>query len=114
MTTLSLRFTNVAQLSIEDQVEHLAVYHGLPQAIERVDTLINIIQGKLISTPKGYPVSPQLSDLGVLHYRELNTDGYRVFYEVIEADQVIVVGLVIGGKQSVEQALIRYCLLQPL
>ncbi|KPY24788.1 hypothetical protein ALP22_05487 [Pseudomonas coronafaciens pv. porri] len=78
--------------------------------------MIDAIEDKLLSTPLGYPVSPQLSELGVLHYRELNTDGYRVFYEVRDADDVnvIVVVLVLGGKQSVEQALIRYCLLQPM
>ncbi|KPW70808.1 Orf30 [Pseudomonas syringae pv. coriandricola] len=69
-----------------------------------------------ITTPLCYPVSPQLSELGVLHYRELNADGYRIFYEVRDSDgiTVIVVVLVMGGKQSVEQALIRYCLLQPI
>ncbi|EPN48756.1 hypothetical protein A245_29710 [Pseudomonas syringae pv. actinidiae ICMP 19096] len=89
MNTFALSFTDVAQQSLEDQVEHLAV---------------------------GYPVSPQLSELGVLHYRELNTDGYRIFYEVMDSDGItdIAVLLVLGGKKSVEQALIRYCLLQPI
>ncbi|KAA8699096.1 type II toxin-antitoxin system RelE/ParE family toxin [Pseudomonas cannabina] len=116
MTTVALRFTEVAQQSLEDQVEHLAVHQGFSSAAQRVDTLIDAIQNKLLSTPLGYPVSPQLSELGVLHYRELNTDGYRIFYEVRDSDgiTVIVVVLVMGGKQSVEQALIRYCLLQPI
>ncbi|RMO72464.1 type II toxin-antitoxin system RelE/ParE family toxin [Pseudomonas syringae group genomosp. 3] len=116
MNMFALRFTDVAQQSLEDQVEHLAVYQGFSPAAQRIDTLIDAIQDKLLSTPLGYPVSPQLSELGVMHYRELNADGYRIFYEVRETDDinVIVIVLVLGGKQSVEQALIRYCLLQPI
>ncbi|ELS40951.1 type II toxin-antitoxin system RelE/ParE family toxin [Pseudomonas syringae] len=116
MNTFALRFTDVAQQSLEDQVEHLAVHQGFSSAAQRIDTLIDAIQDKLLSTPLGYPVSHQLSELGVLHYRELNTDGYRIFYEVRDAADinVIVVALVLGSKQSVEQALIRYCLLQAI
>ncbi|ELQ07553.1 plasmid stabilization system protein [Pseudomonas syringae BRIP39023] len=116
MNTFALRFTEVAQQSIEDQVEHLAITQGFSSAAQRIDTLIDAIQDKLLSTPLGYPVSPQLSELGVLHYRELNTDGYRIFYEVMQSVDIdeIVISLVLGGKQSVEQALIRYCLLQAI
>ncbi|WP_147462317.1 type II toxin-antitoxin system RelE/ParE family toxin, partial [Pseudomonas savastanoi] len=90
------------------------ITQGFSLAAQRINTLIDVIQDKLLSTPLGYPVSPQLSELGVLHYRELNADGYRIFYEVMDSGGItgIVVLLVLGGKQSVEQALIRYCLLQ--
>ncbi|BAQ83983.1 MULTISPECIES: type II toxin-antitoxin system RelE/ParE family toxin [Pseudomonas] len=111
MPTLTIRYTETAQQSIEDQIVHLADYSDLKSAFERLDAVIDALQDKLLSAPLGYPVSPQASDLGILHYRELNTDGYRVFYEIVDADQAIVVGLVLRDKQSVEQALIRYCLL---
>lgn len=111
---LTLCFTAAAQHSIEDQVEYLAAYHGLESALHRVGAIIDAVQNKLLSTPLGYPISYQASDLGVLYYRELNTDGYQVFYQLVEADRAIVVSLVLRGKQSVEQALVRYCLLQPL
>lgn len=114
MPSFAIRYTEAGQQSIEDQIEHLAVYNGLAPAFQRIESLIDALEIKLKDIPKGYPVSPQASELGVLHYRELNTDGYRVFYEIVDADQAIAVHLVLRDIQSVEQALIRYCLLQPL
>ncbi|WP_276489365.1 type II toxin-antitoxin system RelE/ParE family toxin [Ectopseudomonas mendocina] len=112
MTTFDVRFTDSASQSIEDQVHHLAVYQGTEAALARIDSLVDVITDKLKSTPMGYPVSQQASELGIIHYRELNTDGYRILYEIFDTD--IAVELVIRQKQSVEQALIRYCLLNPL
>lgn len=114
MPSLTIRYTEVGQHSIEDQIEHLAVYNGLASAFQRIDAVIDDLEIKLKDTPKGYPVSPQASELGVLHYRELNTNEYRVFYEIVETDKAIVVHLVLRDIQSVQEALIRYCLLQPL
>jgi len=112
MTTFDVRFTDSAYQSIEDQVHHLAVYQGTEAALARIDSLVDVIKDKLKSTPMGFPVSQQASELGIIQYRELNTDGYRILYEIFDTD--IAVELVIRQKQNVEQALIRYCLLNPL
>ncbi|KJZ50818.1 MULTISPECIES: type II toxin-antitoxin system RelE/ParE family toxin [Pseudomonas] len=111
MNKFTVRFTEIAQQCIEDQIEYLAAFNGLQSAEKRVYSVIDDIGDKLLSAPYGYPVSPQLSELGVMQYRELNTEGYRVLYEIFEADQAIAVSLVLGGKQSVQDALVRYCLL---
>ncbi|MCP8467742.1 type II toxin-antitoxin system RelE/ParE family toxin [Pseudomonas sp. ZM23] len=110
MTILDVRFTETAVFSIQDQEEHLAEYHPAEVAAAKIDTLIDDILTRLQNAPVGYPVSRQASDLGVTRYRELNHDGYRVFYEVYEHDNAIAVELVLRQKQDVEAALIRYCL----
>lgn len=110
MTTLNIRYTEVAQQSIEDQIEYLAPYRGLSSAFERITDEIRVIEAKLLGAPSGYPVSSQARELGISQYRELNSNGYRVFYEIVEDDQAIVVALVLRDKQSVEKALLDYCL----
>lgn len=108
---LTLRFTGCAALSLEDQIHHLADHTNQQNALARITGLIEAVESQP-SAPLAFPVSRQASELGVLHYREFNHDGFRVFYEIKAAEQAVVVLLVLRQKQSVEKALIRYCLLR--
>ena len=110
MTKLAVRFTDVAYKSIDDLVEHFANHYPGDLALQKIGDDLDAIVSKVTDSPKGYPMSNQAIELGVIGYRELNTAGYRVFYELI--DSVIVIQLIIRQKQSVERALIRYCLLK--
>ena len=110
--SLALRFTECAALSLEDQVHHLADHSNQRNALARITGLIDAIESQLPAAPLAFPISRQASELGVLHYREFNHDGFRVFYEIKAAEQAVVVLLVLRQKQSVEKALIRYCLLR--
>ncbi|MDQ7913997.1 type II toxin-antitoxin system RelE/ParE family toxin [Pseudomonas sp. 102515] len=110
--SLALRFTECAALSLEDQVHHLADHSNQRNALARITGLIDAIESQLPAAPPAFPISRQASELGVLHYREFNHDGFRVFYEIKTAERAVVVLLVLRQKQSVEKALIRYCLLR--
>lgn len=112
MPQFDVRITESAYQSIEDQVHHLAQFQPIESALLKLDTLIDTVTQRLENFPLASPISHQASLLGVTHYRELNTDGFRVFYEII-GDKVSVL-LVMRHKQSVEEALVRYCLLKPL
>ncbi|MDC7828780.1 MULTISPECIES: type II toxin-antitoxin system RelE/ParE family toxin [Pseudomonas] len=109
---LALRFTECAVLSLEDQVHHLTDHSNQQNALARITGLIDAVESQLPAVPLAFPVSRQASELGVLHYREFNHDGFRVFYEIKTTEQAVVVLLVLRQKQSVEKALIRYCLLR--
>lgn len=47
MSNPSIRFTHSASQSIEDQVHHLAVYHGTAAALEKITTLVDTIEHRL-------------------------------------------------------------------
>lgn len=110
-----LRFTPTAVQSIEDQVSFLASTpaHDDASAYRCIAELIDQLQERLCKFPSGFPVSPETSELGVVSYRRVIIGPFRIFYEILEAPHEVAVLLVLRQRQSVEKALIRYCLVKP-
>ena len=113
-TRYTVRFTNAAYQSIEDQAVFLAGSQGQTAAISAITALLDEISPKLSEFPMRWAVSEEASTLGILHYRKMIIGRYRIFFEIHEAHHDVVVHLVIRHKQSCEQALIRYCLIGPI
>ncbi|MCO7557794.1 type II toxin-antitoxin system RelE/ParE family toxin [Metapseudomonas otitidis] len=111
MKKIEVVFTSTGELSAKKLRHNLVQRRGKPVANQLVNKLIQSIMDRLSEHPLSCPVSPQASQLGVLHYREYNTDGYRVLYEYFPEEHLVTVALVLSQQQSVEQMLTDYCLL---
>lgn len=115
-TPFKLVFTPTAVQSIEDQVIFLAssMAHDEASAHRCLVGLIDQLHERLCTFPSGYPVSPEASELGILQYRRVVIGSFRIFYEIREQSSEVLVLLVMRQRQSIEKALIRYCLVKPL
>lgn len=110
----TVRFTNAAYQSIEDQIVYLARYQEQSAALSAITELLDEISPKLSEFPMRWAISEEASSLGVLHYRKMIIGRYRIYFEIHEAQRDVVVHLVLRHNQSSEQALIRYCLIGPI
>jgi plasmid stabilization system protein ParE len=111
MSTFEIRYSSTAEQSLYSQISHLQPYVGNGGAEEKLSRLILQAEVLLSKNPLTYPVSSQASLFGITHYRELNHNGYRIFYECFEDERLVVIGLVLAQKQSIEDQLIHYCLM---
>lgn len=111
MTTFDIRYASTAEQSLYSQIDHLQPYIGNQGAEKKLSDLIAQIEALLSKNPLAYPVSPQAAIFGITHYRELNHNGYRIFYECFEGERLVVIGLILAQKQSIEDQLIHYCLM---
>lgn len=111
MTIFKILYATTAEQSLYSQISHLEPYVGYAGAEKKLSSLITSTEALLSKNPFAYPVSPQASLLGITRYRELNHDGYRLLYECDEDEQLVVMALILGQRQSVEDQLIHYCLM---
>ncbi|HEX8544067.1 MAG TPA: type II toxin-antitoxin system RelE/ParE family toxin [Pseudomonas sp.] len=111
MAKFKIQYASTAEQSLYSQITHLQPHIGNAGAQQKLSRLIIEVEALLSNNPLAYPVSSQASLFGITQYRELNHEGYRIFYESFENEQLVVVGLILAQKQSVEDQLIHYCLM---
>jgi plasmid stabilization system protein ParE len=111
MAKFKIQYASTAEQSLYTQITHLQPYIGNGGAQQKLSGLIGEVERLLSVNPRSYPISPQASLLGITQYRELNHAGYRIFYECFDSERLVVIGLILAQKQSVEDQLIHYCLM---
>lgn len=111
MNKADVGFTTTAEFSVHQLQSSLSMRRGKPAAKQIVSELVQSTIDLLSKHPLSCPISQQASLLGVLQYREYIKDGYRVLYEYFPDENLVAVALVISQRQSLQQALIDYCLL---
>lgn len=110
----SIRYTPPAQQSLEDLMDSFQSYRKMDAdaALEKTRALLAAIREKLSPNPQMYRRCEEAENLGLDSYRQLLIDGYRVLYEIQEGpDPLVAIHLVIHQRQSIQDQLIRYCLI---
>ncbi|CAD5107699.1 type II toxin-antitoxin system RelE/ParE family toxin [Zestomonas carbonaria] len=110
--TIKIAYATTAEESLVSQLHHLVPYHGVELAQARLAALIHTLEERLKAHPLAAPVCEQAALLGVLHYRELNLEEFRILYQYDEAASLVMVALVLRQRQSIEKQLIDYCLMR--
>lgn len=86
----------IAFLLRSNSTDPHAVLHDAVQQFENKVTTFSL----------GCPISPQLSKLGCMKYRECNTEsGYRFFYSINNAQKMIVVHVIQAQREDIQQRL---------
>lgn len=99
--TFSVKWTNTAQRDFSIILEY--IYQDSPQNARLVFKSIKLQAQKLDTFPTRGRIIPELRELGVLGYRELIIERWRVMYK-IDSKQVYVLA-VIDARQNVEDIL---------
>ncbi|AIC21709.1 MULTISPECIES: hypothetical protein [Pseudomonas] len=108
--TCRVEFATAAEHGVIALEQYLIQQCGARKAGPFVDQLVMQIISTLSEQAHTYAVCQQAASLGVTHFHEFLPMGQRVLYEIYPAENLVVVALVIGQRQSVEKQLIDYCL----
>ncbi|MDP3300911.1 MAG: type II toxin-antitoxin system RelE/ParE family toxin [Sulfuricurvum sp.] len=99
--TFSVFWTNTAQNDLSAILEY--IHHDSPQNARSILKSMKDQAQKLNTFPERGRIVPELREFGILIYRELIIDRWRVMYK-IDADHVYVLS-VIDSRQNAEDIL---------
>ena len=100
-----IREVIVSRFAEDDLNEIIEYYFSLPQ--NYVEKLISEFEKNIMSLqrhPKSGRVVPELEKQGILRYRELIQEYYRILYEI--PDNKVIVHTIIDGRRNFEDIII--------
>lgn len=92
----------------EDDLFDIYRYVASADSIARAERLIQILQELCLSLeefPDRGHIPPELESIGVLDYREVHYESYRVIYQVIGMD--VYVHCVLDGRRDLQELLLE-------
>ncbi|GAA0856864.1 type II toxin-antitoxin system RelE/ParE family toxin [Aliiglaciecola litoralis] len=105
--TYAATFYNLINLS----VDYLTRFSTEKQVIENIIDAIERFEKMVSDNPKSAPISPYLSSLGMMNYREFTANDFRILYRVEDEPYSIKVVFFCSQKQDLTRLLVDYCLL---
>lgn len=104
MAGIDVIYTETAKFCVNKIAFFLRSNNIDPRPVLRL--AIQEFENRVTAFPTSSPISPQLSKLGGMKYRECNTEsGYRFFYSINNAQNRIVVHVIQAQREDIQQLL---------
>ncbi len=106
-------YTDTFDNTTESAIAHFSQWSDGVDVITRVERLIEEFEEGVASNPQMYSRCSELAQFGNTEIRSMTKDGFRLLYEPVESDGEvkIVVLLLLGQRQSIQEQLITHCLI---
>ena len=108
MTKVRITETGFATLKLLNR--YMAEFIGDDMALKLAEELVNAAEEKLSRFPEQCPVCPELDHIGVIDYRQLTPDKYKILYRYDSVADTAYITAFMRHKQSAEELLISYLL----
>ncbi|KKO49458.1 hypothetical protein VT06_06400 [Arsukibacterium sp. MJ3] len=103
--------TQVAVQSLTMLSRYMAEFISPADALKVVSQLLNLSQQRLSDNPLQFPLCHELERLGVMDYRQITVDKYKILYRYDPSLDTAFITAFMRQKQSAQQLLIDYTLL---
>jgi len=104
VTKYRVRIVQEAEEDLAELVDYIARHDSIDNADSVLEKLLTLC-GRLEQNPERGHFLPELRSLGIKVYREIHFKPYRIIYEVIGREVVIL--LVVDGRRSLQTILER-------